>query len=575
MILPMFQYKFALLMNSFIVIFIIIRSWLKSIKYDLTKFIFCILGLLISIYVYGIYNSVVEQNVSINTIGIGNCINHVDYYVPLSGFFDNDNKNSAIKICDEQLDTLIRTNEVYSITYISNNIDRSKNLFDSIPYYLQKKLPKDYFFNIYVKTDLKYSFINNNWLSLHRRNNDGYGHRHFVADSLDHARYYSDNFYHTIKGTHNHKYLSFDKDVTYINGEHIYVDTLMLPNHIYVTSFPIDHKYSNDWYDSHDISKFKVTFTTETENIGIIKFSYTDENVYNVFPNPDEWGNDYFTFNSKQKIEDICKNGLQMSVNHPDKEPVQSARNFILSAFITLFLTLCCTFSFAIVQSKIKARSKRVQLIKQLLQRNKERYAAKIFRPILLQNLCFSIILGLLSYLIIKDYLHYYFISIIVILVHVTLSSAIYYRNFIKSESIFLLLEKNRVYASITIASLALIVFVKSLPIYLNGTILYLCVNILAISIILAVYIYYVVKQIKKLYHIYKTGTQFFNKKGKIKIVRTLFYFIILIVLSIILFAFLASTEDYNISACINYVILVVAIFSIYIDVYTYRRRIA
>lgn len=84
--------------------------------------------------------------------------------------------------------------------------------------------------------------------------------------------------------------------------------------------------------------------------------------------------------------------------------------------------------------------------------------------------------------------------------------------------------------------------------------------------------------QCKKLYSLYKTGITFFNKKGRIRFVKYPYYFIILLTLSIFLFAFFVQIEEsdyYKISDYIYYVTLVVSILSIYLDIYTYRRRIS
>ena len=91
-------------------------------------------------------------------------------------------------------------------------------------------------------------------------------------------------------------------------------------------------------------------------------------------------------YSSNEKVQEIQKNGLTIFASFPEYESLQQTRNYILSALITLFLTLTATLGWNFV-CKLYKQTKRLKMTRNKSIQSHEYIFIKLTNYLILTNI--------------------------------------------------------------------------------------------------------------------------------------------------------------------------------------------
>lgn len=391
-------------MNIIIILFTIFKNWLKGIKSKVLTLFLCVIGLLVSFYLYNVYNHIQEQNVQIigHTIGMSNSINDYTftYGMPIEDELGHPQGYPELTIeksinYDDTL-LLISKDSLYSLSHNQSIKKRLENI-DSLNV------------NCGMIVNLYWDYYDNMWFLPH--NQDDY---ESLSDNLFESNH-PDAPLQVLKDTISNDYIHFEstKIEPYMfhsqrwfgkNYWHGGVQSVELwrketnfnnSQENNSNSMRMEQIYEAHWYSAYDISKLVLDLYIQIEpkkqgNNFIIEF-IDFVNVENVYPIPDKRTANQLVYN---KFNDNNLH-LKLYLNFPKNASIQQARNYLLSAIITLFFTLITTITYNIIKKKYIERKERIKQIKLLCEKNKYHTANNLFLPFIINDSFLFIVLFL------------------------------------------------------------------------------------------------------------------------------------------------------------------------------------
>jgi len=382
-------------MNIIVVIFTILKTWIKGIKSNLSTFLLCFVGLFLSLYLYDVYNTVQEQKVLVLGKQLGNA-EWENKYSLVYGLPSNDERGMSMG----EPGILIER----SLTKKDNN--RTPITKDSILVNAHNLLVNQRFMGMdSINMDcgwiinVYWNFQDNLWFIPHET--DTYEH---TSDNLFETEHPStstkiiadevlDDYIHyetmTIEPVtfHNQRWFGKNNWIGGVQCIEVWKDSIEGINSHCYAPIRIGQTYDAHWYSAFDISKLVLDFTFQirpSSSVKQLSIDFIDlVKAENVYPEPDERYSSSIVYNGADEYGEHFKLYLEF----PKKASIQQARNYILSAFITLFFTLLTTISYNIIRIKNKSRRRRISVCTHLCKNNKYTLATKLYYPLLINDI--------------------------------------------------------------------------------------------------------------------------------------------------------------------------------------------
>lgn len=434
-------------MNQLIVILIIIRNWIKPHSASLLKLTACIIGLLISFAIYDQYNSIESQQITICC----NTSKSLDLFKGGGSLYVNlDYSQSEDKALWDSRDLLgddireISGNYVrYSglrspkdtITPLSKNeYLLSNDLLDALPALpdIADALPDSIVG--YTYCSIFFTYNDNAWfmprLTESIRNTllnpqilyTDTVNQHITVNTIceiPEERIVNGPKDKTLSGwrvgrKHHYFYLESlnlfnfpDSGSVYNNSDIFFKQMLICPNRYYAPKFT----------SAYDVSKLNLKLVLEGDSLRDFTLGFRSPVEFSdTYPAPDKVHTSYIEYMDAAKIETIKENGLNIFVKFPECESLQESRNYILSAIITLFLTLTATIGWTLFRKAHKQKSRINKFFKRLGNSHAE-YFIKFKNRVLFSNLIIAVIvLSIFFILNPYDWLWVEFLCVLIIL---------------------------------------------------------------------------------------------------------------------------------------------------------------
>lgn len=351
---------------------------MKPFASSILKLSLCVIALIITFYIYQVYNEIPTQETTIYHSVIGKASTYKGGAIILEfnyGEQGNDStlyRSTSIKLeCIEILRKKFNTKEI-------NYKDLSEALLvtdfnDSIKCFKEA----DFLINTYATT----RYQENNWLFAHpvepiRKLNR----RPFIQDSL---------FYEDFVGLSYAKkriaqrtddfmgwYFGKDEAVWTVQNlwaskwEHIMETQSSLYKAIKTEVECHEKTLFPDWYSAFDVSKIKSKIAlSDIDSLHSITINFGNRiaNISELIPYPDKKTIHGITYDSPEKLAQIKNHGLEIYATFPEYESLQQTRNYVLSALITLFLTLTATIGWNLLCSFYKRMRKLNKIRKKVI----------------------------------------------------------------------------------------------------------------------------------------------------------------------------------------------------------------
>lgn len=397
-------------MSQLIVILIVLKKWFKSNNVSIWKILGSIVGLLVSVALYNIYNDIQSQTIQIEEICLGNSnrVKEKDLSLYLD-YSDIGQTEYHPTILD---DTIKGTTIRYSVVFDNDSIYQNKHdssyksvtAKDICNSLLSKNLDKridslfvssDYFryFNVVIR------YKENNWLFPHIGSTRIVTSKPIVNEQssmgsheinlwqvydIPRDKYNADGLNNLFR---RYKYTLFESlFADSLNNTYEYIHSMNVPQTLYTPRF----------YSAYDISTFNLRINCNIDSLSILKLEFTNiVDFSEIYPSPDIKTATGIVFSEKSKLKYINENGLNLITKFPKLESIQESRNYILSAFITLFFTLLVTNLFNAFL-KIKAHRQRVLQIWEKTVASNVKKGLKFYRYLSMYDISLSIVITLL-----------------------------------------------------------------------------------------------------------------------------------------------------------------------------------
>lgn len=339
-------------MNQLIVIWILLLNWIKPFSTNIIKIIGTVIALCLSFYIYNIYNQVQSQRIYVISYTKG-CAKTDSEYLSLDFNYadlkDNNEDTIHSKLSDIKILSLTHTNNVfYNGDSIANCIAISK--FDDE---LKSKINNiDYISNLYVG----YDFYDNSWLFSHPTEPIRHIPQYQVIDTCRIDSFLCNLAYTNVEIDNNRPnllgfYIGRKRHIMRMQsifGSTTTDDTTSLLVESLRNNISI---YEPHWYSAYDISKFQIDIIFDVDTLNQFNITFgglTD--IAEIQPSPDKKTLYGILYNDSEKLEFIRSYGLSLYLQFPKQESLQQTRNYVLSTFITLFLTILATLVFNLIR---------------------------------------------------------------------------------------------------------------------------------------------------------------------------------------------------------------------------------
>lgn len=326
----------------------------------------CLLGLLISFILYKQYNTIQTQKLTYTADATAN-LNTLDHNVVFC-FEYGDGDKFDFKLAEDISITGSYFLDRWNLVNISSP-DCPKVIPDTIVAnsVLTQSNPEIYsevrskgMFDAFIRSSLIAEFDDNLWMFPHpvnRRNFNKYQNiikfeskeKTLVTKSIVELEPQTSSertFLGLTFGKEKHvfDYESFkafdisDSIVCY-NGD-IDMPEAINPPHLF-SAFDVSQLDLSIRLDCDTLSQFTILYNCPVEYLEII-------------PSPDFKNSREISFTNPKKIKQLRENGMHIYLRFPNLMYLQQTRNYILSALITLFLSLLATYIYAIVKKAYK-----------------------------------------------------------------------------------------------------------------------------------------------------------------------------------------------------------------------------
>ncbi len=391
-------------MNIIVVVFVFFKSWMKDIKKNVLSFILCLLGLLFSIYLYNIYNSVREQNLMVISKHYGNAEWKSKYY-----FYCGMPYYDELGF-DPELPCLVVEDSLVNYTNTDTNSSRDSLLkwCGKFPF-LQENLQKnsDIGMDYGVSHVIRWDYQDDYWFLPHKKAvyskdtpifyQTKYEEEVITKDISSDRIYFkqeSKECYNLIKDKWfgKNRWYGDMSCYEFFNGNSKYKNPHTTRNTIEVGQY-----YDAHWYSAYDISKLVIKYSLSVGNTSYeslmassveeINVSFIDiVHADNIYPEPDKRFSNYIVYTDSTKIDEIGTHGLKFYLEFPKNASVQQGRNYVLSAVITLFFTLLVSILYELLKKKYYSRKRRLNICKQLCLQDKPKLAIRLYNPLLFND---------------------------------------------------------------------------------------------------------------------------------------------------------------------------------------------
>lgn len=413
-------------MNQLIIIIIILRNWLRPFSASILKFVGCIIALIISFAIYKQYNSIQSQQISIYCETSSNLELYSGYnlYVSLD-YSQSENKTlwDNIDLQGEEQQQIIGNYIKYSGLRIPkdtiNAVQRNEyianeHLFglNEIPH-IKEILPDSVVG--YTLCSVFFNYEDNSWfmprmaepvrdtsmkptiLSIDSIND------HITINTLSELR---KEFVDSPEEDNKSSFLGWrigrkkrwyyleslgffnypDSGNIYNNSDCVFRQKIICPERFYAPKF----------YSAYDVSKLnlKVYFSGDSLNEFTLGFR-SPADFSEIHPDPDYKDCLSITFTDKEKLNYIKENGLRLFVTFYETESLQDSRNYILSALITLFLTLVATIGWTLFKNLLKHKQ-RINNVAKSINQSHPKYYVHFSNIILLLNIVIITIISII-----------------------------------------------------------------------------------------------------------------------------------------------------------------------------------
>lgn len=145
--------------------------------------------------------------------------------------------------------------------------------------------------------------------------------------------------------------------------------------------------YAPHFYSSYDVSKLELKIKFYIDSLSKFSIHFLNlVDVSEIHPSPDAKDSNSLTFTDPNILEYILNNGLSLYIQFPKSESLQESRNYVLSAIITLFLTIISTLLFNHFKKAYLRRKKYVLAIKHT-HTNHPRFALSVLKHLILYDI--------------------------------------------------------------------------------------------------------------------------------------------------------------------------------------------
>lgn len=410
-------------MNQLIVILLVLRNFLKPIRFTLGKFILCTIGLGVTLYAYKIYNSIQDQIIDVRIVHSEN--EKVDMNNLHLVFNYGDPETKHYKLGDE--DSLKGTS-FFLTQMVSIDKQDSINKFDAntiLPLLESTNLNSD-IDSIFMEAtqfslfQVLVDWQENNWIFPHFNSlRKVFDHGKVVKKQITRDALNINQFQEITKERITDKMEGAQINPFYRKRRYYMFEDLIASSDttmIYIQQFHSPHPFFIPKYHSaYDISQLELRISLQVDTLTSLSFSFLPLcNLQELSPSPDYRDGTTISYTDPLKIETLQNRGLHFLLEFPKSKSIQEARNFILSAVITLFLTLLCTQGYSIIRKILNERKTKVKQAYRIIQ-SREESRIHILRTILPYNIIFSLVIGM-TIILINPYDWNLFEKIIIIL---------------------------------------------------------------------------------------------------------------------------------------------------------------